>query len=228
MAVYQLTDKLLFPPAELAERDGLLAIGGDLSPERLLLAYSSGIFPWFSEGDPILWWAPSPRLVIFPDEFRVSRRLARIVRQQKFSVSLDRAFDRVITACATIAERSRKGTWITGEMIDAYCRLHDLGFAHSVECWLDQELAGGLYGVSLGGVFFGESMFSRDANASKVALVSLVNRLLEWDFDLIDCQMKSAHLMQFGAREIPGNEFRKLLAKSLARPTKTGKWRSYQ
>jgi len=224
MSVYQLSDKLIFPPAELAEKDGLLAIGGDLSPERLLLAYSCGIFPWYSEGDPILWWSPSPRLVIFPDEFKIPKRLSRILRQNIFSVSVDKAFEKVISACATIGDRGRKGTWITSEMIEAYCQLHLMGFAHSVECWLGDELAGGLYGLSLGAVFFGESMFSSQTNGSKVALVSLVNKLLEWDFDLIDCQMKTPHLMQFGAREIPGSEFQKLLAKSISRPSKIGKW----
>ena len=205
MPVYQLTDKLIFPPAELAEEDGLLAIGGDLSPERLLLAYSSGIFPWFSEGDPILWWSPSPRLVIFPDEFIIPRRLSRLLRQKKFTVTMDKDFRQVITACATTDERQEKGTWITGDMLEAYCLLHDLGFAHSVECWQEDNLAGGLYGISLGGIFFGESMFSRQPNSSKIALLSLVKKLRQWDFDLIDCQMKTAHLMQFGAREIPGS-----------------------
>ena len=224
MPLYQLKDKLIFPPAELAGKDGLLAIGGDLSPERLLLAYSSGIFPWFSEGDPILWWAPSPRLVIFPDEFKIPKRLARLVRQKKFSVTMDTDFRGVIAACATSNGRKEKGTWITREMEAAYCLLHDMGYAHSVECWHDGKLAGGLYGISLGGFFFGESMFSREGNSSKVALVFLVKRLLAWDFDLIDCQMKTPHLIQLGAREIPGPEFQKLLAKSMARPTQAGKW----
>ena len=224
MPLYQLTDNLIFPPAELAESNGLLAVGGDLSPERLLLAYSSGIFPWFSEGDPILWWSPSPRLVIFPDEFKIPKRLARLLRQKKFSVTMDRDFRQVISACATIDGREKKGTWITRNMEAAYCRLHDMGYAHSVECWHDEKLAGGLYGISLGGFFFGESMFSRKANGSKVALVSLVKKLLAWDFDLIDCQMKTPHLVQLGAREIPGPEFQKLLAKSMALPTHRGKW----
>jgi leucyl/phenylalanyl-tRNA--protein transferase len=224
MPVYQLTDKLLFPPAELAETDGLLAIGGDLSPERLLLAYSQGIFPWFSEGDPILWWSPSPRLVIFPDEFIIPKRLSRLLRQRKFSITMDQAFSQVITACATLDKRLEKGTWITKDMKAAYCILHDMGYAHSVECWLDDKLAGGLYGIYLGGVFFGESMFSKESNSSKLALVYLVNKLQEWDFDLIDCQMKTEHLIQFGAREIPGPEFKKLLAKSLSRDSQIGKW----
>jgi leucyl/phenylalanyl-tRNA--protein transferase len=224
MPVYRLSDKLVFPPAGLAEKDGLLAIGGDLSPERLLLAYSNGIFPWFSAGDPILWWSPSPRLVIFPGEFKTPRRLLRLLNRKKFSVTMDRAFRQVIRACATTDSRQEKGTWITGDMIAAYSLLHDMGYAHSVECWQDGELAGGLYGLSLGGVFFGESMFSRQPNSSKAALVSLVKKLQGWDFDLIDCQMKTAHLMQFGAREIPGPEFQALLAKSIQRPMQTGKW----
>ena len=224
MPVYQLTEKLIFPPVELAENDGLLAIGGDLSPERLILAYSSGIFPWFSEGDPILWWSPSPRLVIFPDEFKIPKRLSRHIGQKKYAVSMDKAFQQVITACATTDKRKEKGTWITKDMIAAYRLLHDMGYAHSVECWLDDKLAGGLYGIYLGGIFFGESMFSSEPNSSKIALVALVKKLLEWDFDLIDCQMKTAHLMQFGAHEIPGPEFQKLLAKSMSRPTYKGKW----
>ena len=224
MPVYQLTDKLIFPPAALAEKDGLLAIGGDLSPERLLLAYSTGIFPWFSEGDPIIWWSPSPRLIIFPGEFKIPKRLSRLIRQKKFSITLDKAFRQVISTCATLDKRKEKGTWITRNMIEAYCQLHDMGYAHSVECWQEDTLAGGLYGISLGRVFFGESMFSRQPDSSKIALVSLVKKITEWDFDLIDCQMKTAHLMQFGAREIPGPEFQKLLAKSMSYPTQTGKW----
>ena len=224
MPVFQLTDKLIFPPPELAEKNGLLAIGGDLSPERLLLAYSNGIFPWYSEGDPILWWSPSPRLVIFPDEFKIPRRLSRLVRQDIFSVSIDQAFRQVITACASTDERHEKGTWITNDMLEAYCQFHDMGFAHSVECWHDDKLIGGLYGISLGGVFFGESMFIREPNSSKFALVHLMKKLQEWNFDLIDCQMRTEHLMQFGAREIPGNEFQEVLDKSIARPDKKGKW----
>jgi len=226
MTVYQLTEKLVFPPPELAEKDGLLAIGGDLSPERLLLAYSHGIFPWFSEGDPILWWSPSPRLVIFPDEFKIPRRLARQLRQHEFSVTMDKAFRDVIGACATVDRRREKGTWITGAMIAAYTLLHDMGYAHSVECWQDDELAGGLYGIAIGSAFFGESMFSRQSNASKIALVLLMKKLTEWDYDLVDCQMKTTHLMHFGARDIPSPEFRKLLAKSVSRPTQVGIWQS--
>jgi leucyl/phenylalanyl-tRNA--protein transferase len=224
MPVFQLSDKLIFPPVSFAEKDGLLAVGGDLSPERLLLAYRNGIFPWYSEGQPILWWSPSPRLVIFPNEFKIPGRLARLVRKRKSTLSMDRSFRQVINACATTGERKTKGTWITGEMIETYCQLHEMGFAHSVECWQAEQLAGGLYGIALGGVFFGESMFSCQPNSSKIALVSLVQKLQEWDFDLIDCQLRTAHLIQFGAREIPGREFQKILAKSMLRQTKSGKW----
>jgi len=224
MPVFQLTDKIIFPPPEMAEENGLLAIGGDLSPERLLLAYSNGIFPWYSEGEPILWWSPSPRLVIFPDEFKMPKRLSRLMRQKTFSVTMDSAFRQVITSCANVDQRREKGTWITQDMVEAYCLLHELGFAHSVECWQNKKLVGGLYGVSLGGIFFGESMFSSAPNSSKIALASLVKKLLEKDFDLIDCQMKTEHLIQFGAREIPGPEFEKLLAKSMSSSIQTGKW----
>jgi leucyl/phenylalanyl-tRNA--protein transferase len=227
MPVFQLTDKLIFPPPELAEENGLLAIGGDLSPERLLLAYRTGIFPWYSEGEPILWWSPSPRLVIFPDEFRTPKRLSRFLRRETYSITIDHAFRQVITACSSTGERRAKGTWITNEMIDAYCRLHDMGFAHSIECWHGDELVGGLYGIALGGIFFGESMFSSRPDSSKTALVHLMKKLREWDFDLIDCQMRTEHLLQFGAREIPGEEFRKLLNRSMSRPDSEGSWQQY-
>ena len=224
MPVFQLTDKLTFPPAELAEKNGLLAIGGDLSPERLILAYRNGIFPWYSEGDPILWWSPAPRLVIFPDEFKIPKRLSRQIRRKDFTVTMDLEFRKVITACAKTDNRLEKGTWITNEMLEAYCILHNMGYAHSVECWHEEELAGGLYGISLGKIFFGESMFSKRSNSSKIALVHLVHKLQDWNFDLIDCQMKTAHLMQFGAREIPGVHFQKLLEKNISYPDQTGKW----
>ncbi len=215
MPVFQLTEKISFPPPELAEENGLLAVGGDLSTKRLLLAYSKGIFPWYSAGEPILWWCPSPRLVIFPDEFKVPKRLARFIKQQKYEVTMDQAFQQVITACASAADRQEKGTWIDDDMIEAYSHLHEMGYAHSVECWMDDELVGGLYGIALGKIFFGESMFSRQSNASKIAFVSLAEKLMEKDFDLIDCQLKTEHLMQFGAREIPGAKFQELLAKSV-------------
>ena len=223
MPVFQLTEKIIFPPPELAEENGLLAIGGDLSAKRLLLAYSKGIFPWYSAGEPILWWSPSPRLVIIPNEFKVPSRLSRFIKQQKYKVTMDQAFHQVIMACANAANRQEKGTWIDDDMIEAYTLLHEMGYAHSVECWMDDELVGGLYGIALGKIFFGESMFSRQSNASKVAFVYLAEKLLERDFDLIDCQLKTEHLMQFGAREIPGAEFQDLLAKSVDF-TNRGKW----
>ena len=227
MPVFQLTNKLIFPSAELAEDNGLLAVGGDLSPERLLLAYRNGIFPWYSEGDPILWWSPSPRLVIFPADFKIPKRLSRLMRQEKFSITIDHAFRQVIAACASTDKRREKGTWITNDMLVAYCQLHDKGYAHSIECWLDDELAGGLYGISLGGIFFGESMFSVQPNSSKIALVHLLKKMQEWDFDLLDCQMKTEHLMQFGAKEIPGNEFQEILAISIESTGHKGKWQPF-
>jgi leucyl/phenylalanyl-tRNA--protein transferase len=223
MPVFQLTEKIIFPPPELAEENGLLAVGGDLSAKRLLLAYSKGIFPWYSAGEPILWWSPSPRLVIIPDEFKVPSRLSRFIKQKKYKVTMDHAFQQVITGCASAADRQHKGTWIDDDMIEAYTLLHEIGYAHSVECWMDDELVGGLYGIALGKIFFGESMFSRQSNASKVAFVYLAEKLLERGFDLIDCQLKTEHLMQFGAREIPGSEFQDLLVRSVTLETR-GKW----
>lgn len=223
MPVFQLTEKIIFPPPELAEENGLLAVGGDLSAKRLLLAYSKGIFPWYSAGEPILWWSPSPRLVIIPDEFKVPSRLSRFIKQKKYKVTMDHAFQQVISGCASAADRQDKGTWIDDDMIEAYTLLHEMGYAHSVECWMDDELVGGLYGIALGKIFFGESMFSRQSNASKVAFVYLAEKLLERGFDLIDCQLKTEHLMQFGAREIPGVEFQDLLVRSVTLETR-GKW----
>lgn len=206
MPVYQLIDQPVFPPPELAEPGGLLAVGGDLSPQRLLLAYSMGIFPWFNEQDPILWWSPDPRCIFEPAELKVSRSLAKVLRQGGFTVTFDRAFAGVIDACAEL-RRHGEGTWITAEMRQAYCRLHQMGYAHSVEAWRAGELAGGLYGVCLGRCFFGESMFHRVADASKVALVTLARHLQAQDFELIDCQLPSPHLASLGAREIPREEF---------------------
>jgi len=224
MPVFQLADALIFPPPELAREDGLLAVGGDLSPERLLLAYRHGIFPWYSPGEPLLWWAPDPRLVLFPAELLLSRRLARTVRQHRFRVTFDQDFPAVIEACAGPRRPEVQGTWIDPEMRNAYIRLHQLGYAHSVECWRQDALAGGLYGVSLGGVFFGESMFSRERDGSKVALVHLVELLTRWKFDLIDCQLPTAHLKSLGAREIAGADFYHLLQGSLSKDDRRGTW----
>lgn len=224
MPVYRLIDEVIFPPPERAGPDGLLAVGGDLSSERLLLAYKLGIFPWYSEGQPILWWSPDPRLVLEPDEFHISRRLGRILKQGTFKVTFDRAFASVIRACASVPREGQDGTWITPEMQRAYIRLHEEGFAHSVESWLDGELAGGIYGVSLGKCFFGESMFSCESNASKVALAALVERLKAWGFPMLDAQVTTHHLLSLGAKEIPRPVFLKRLREALSFPTVQGKW----
>lgn len=191
----------------MATEDGLLAVGGDLSVDRLLLAYRSGIFPWYAEGDPILWWSPDPRLVLFLDELNISRSLKKTLRQGVFQITMDAAFEQVISACANTRLENGTGTWITEEMKNAYCRLHELGYAHSVEAWRDGQLAGGLYGVSLGSAFFGESMFSQATNASKVCLAHLVQYLQTHGFAFIDCQVATDHLQRMGARNIPRKAF---------------------
>jgi leucyl/phenylalanyl-tRNA--protein transferase len=197
-----------FPPAEQALENppGLLAAGGDLSPARLVNAYRHGIFPWYSENQPILWWSPAPRCVLYPRDVHVSRRLRRRYNQGSYSLTADRAFSDVIEACAG-PRRDHDGTWITDEMEAAYIRLHELGIAHSVEVWLDDELAGGIYGLALGRVFFGESMFSKYEDASKIALVALCKQLRQWEFTLLDCQISNPHLSSMGAVEIPRVEF---------------------
>jgi len=225
MPVYQLTNNILFPPAEITDHpDGLLAVGGDLRPERILLAYRKGIFPWYSEGGPILWWSPEPRLILEPDRLHISKSLAKILKKGTFQVSFDTAFHRVIQFCALVARKEGEGTWITLEMREAYCKLHEMGYAHSVEIWIDKRLAGGLYGLSLGRVFFGESMFSRISNASKIAIVYLVKLMKKWEFEFIDCQISTEHLIRLGAREIPRNEFLLRLDEALQFPTKRGPW----
>lgn len=224
MPVFQLSDDLIFPPPELAEPDGLLAIGGDLSVKRLLLAYSNGIFPWYSEDSPILWWALNPRMVLFPDQFKRSKSLQQSIKKHKFSFSCDRAFEQVIAQCAKIKRKDASGTWITHDMIDAYIALHKAGYAHSVETWNDGQLAGGLYGLSLGRVFFGESMFFIQRDASKAALSFLTEKLTEWQFDLIDVQQETNHLRHLGAITIPLERYLAILKKSLQLPTIKGKW----
>jgi leucyl/phenylalanyl-tRNA---protein transferase len=211
MPIFQLNDAPVFPDPTLAEKNGLLAIGGDLSVERLLAAYSMGIFPWYSEGELPLWWFTSPRLVLFPEEFNVSKRLARTLRNTDFRITFDTEFELIINSCADTRTIQGEGTWISEEMKEAYIRLHLAGHAHSVECWLDGELAGGLYGVTLGNIFFGESMFTRINNGSKAALAALVKYLKQQGIAVIDCQMTTDHLLKFGAREISGAEFRHLL-----------------
>ena len=224
MPVFRLSDDIEFPPAQFARDDGLLAVGGDLSEERILLAYRMGIFPWFSEDAPFLWWSPDPRLVLFPNEINISRSLKKLIRKNKFEVTLDTAFREVITSCAEIRLDNGDETWICNEMVDAYCRLHASGYAHSVEAWHNGRLVGGLYGVSLGRCFFGESMFAYEPNASKVAFAKLVTYLAEQDYDLIDCQVTTDHLLRFGAREISKAEFLMLLENSLKKPTRKGEW----
>jgi len=219
-------ESLDFPPPERAGEGGLLAIGGDLRPERLLAAYRHGVFPWpWYEHQPMLWWCPDPRFVLYPTELRVSRSLAQRLRSDRFDVRLDTAFAAVVESCATTPRREGPGTWITPAMHDAYVRLHELGYAHSVESWRDGELCGGLYGVALGGVFFGESMFHRAADASKVAFVTLVRQLHTWGFRLIDCQLETAHLASLGARAVPRALFLSQLESALALPSRPGPWR---
>jgi leucyl/phenylalanyl-tRNA---protein transferase len=214
-----------FPPVSKALKspNGLLCAGGDLAPERLIEAYSRGIFPWFSEGDPILWWSPDPRMVLFPDELKVSKSLRKKVDREIYETRVDTAFRDVIEACAAPRD-GQAGTWIVPEMIDAYTRLHERGLAHSVESWQAGELVGGLYGVSLGPVFFGESMFARVPDASKVALVKLVERLKARDCRVIDCQQATAHLARLGAREIPRKAFAQLVQESIQYPPTGERW----
>ena len=225
MPVFWLSQKLTFPPPHLATPEGLLAAGGDLSRERLLLAYRQGIFPWFSNGEPILWWSPNPRLVIYPPRLHVSRSLKRTLKRGAYRVTADEAFARVIHHCARVPRRQGAGTWITPAMEAAYCDLHACGVAHSVEVWHQDQLAGGLYGLSLGAAFFGESMFSRRRDASKVALAVLAGQLCSWEFDLIDCQVTTDHLVSLGAEEIPRRRFLDELRQALRKTTRRGVWR---
>lgn len=223
MPVYRLPEEPLFPPVERAAKSGLLAVGGDLKPERVLAAYREGIFPWYSEGEPLLWWSPDPRFVLFPRELRVSRSMRQFLKKQPYRITFDQAFRSVIAACRK-PRPGRDDTWITQEMQEAYIVLHDLGYAHSVEVWQEDALVGGLYGVSLGRAFFGESMFSARANASKAALIALVSDRADLAFDLIDCQVETTHLGSLGARLIPRSEFKALLEESLRHETFRGNW----
>jgi len=213
MPVYQLSEDPIFPPPHLASKSGLLAVGGDLSRIRLLRAYSMGIFPWYSEGEPILWWSPDPRLVLYPDEFKVSRSLAKTIKKGIFKVTMDHAFKAVISQCAQVRLENDDGTWIVDDMVAAYCDLHAAGFAHSVEAWYDNDLAGGLY-----------SMFTRVTNASKVSLAALVDYLQARSFAFIDCQIATGHLISLGAREIARARYIKELVDALQYPTLQGPW----
>jgi leucyl/phenylalanyl-tRNA--protein transferase len=225
MPIFRLLDEAVFPPPDYADPSGLIAVGGDLSSERLLEAYRLGIFPWYSEDQPILWWSPDPRFVLELEDFHVSRSLHKTLRKRIFQVTLDRAFEEVITACAAVPREGQNGTWITPEMQEAYIHLYGLGYAHSVETWLEGDLVGGLYGVSLGKGFFGESMFHRKTDASKVALTVLVEKLKSWKFHFIDAQMSTDHMKSLGAKEVSRRIFLKQLRSALRHPTKRGKWR---
>jgi leucyl/phenylalanyl-tRNA---protein transferase len=221
-----LTSDLTFPPPEraLIEPNGLLAVGGDLSCNRLIQAYSKGIFPWFNEDEPILWWSPDPRMVLFPAELKISRSLRKALQKHNYQVVADRSFEQVIAGCAE-PRRNQRGTWINSGMIKAYRELHRMGHAHSVETWIDGKLSGGLYGVALGRAFFGESMFSRTTDASKIAFVHLVKQLARWHFGIIDCQMKTAHLASFGAHEIPRTQFTRIIEELIHYRGVEGMWR---
>jgi leucyl/phenylalanyl-tRNA---protein transferase len=214
---------LAFPPPSLADPSGLLAAGGDLEPDRLLLAYRSGIFPWYSRG-PILWWSPDPRYVLFSAELTVGRSLAKRIRQQRYRITLDRSFEAVVDACARVPRPGQRGTWITPEMRRAYLHLHELGHAHSVEAWEDDRLVGGLYGVAVGRLYAGESMFAHAPDASKVAFVHLVRQLTIWGFPLVDCQVHTEHLERFGARAIPRDEYLQRCRSLADEPGRDGPW----
>lgn len=217
--------RALFPPVDQASPEGLLAIGGDLASERLLEAYRRGIFPWYSAGQPILWWSPDPRAVLWPERLKISRSLNKTLRRGDFQTSFDLDFTSVIGHCAAPRRNDPDGlTWITPEMIDAYVHLHHMGYAHSVESWHEGRLVGGLYGIALGRGFFGESMFSLVSDASKVALVALVERLRRWNFHFIDCQLPSPHIMSLGAEAVPRSRFLRALSHALEQPEPAGAW----
>ena len=224
MPIFRLVDEPIFPPPDYADPSGLLAVGGDLSKERLLEAYRLGIFPWYSDDQPILWWSPDPRLVLDLKDFGISRSLRKTLKKGVFQVTFDHAFEQVIQACAVVPREAQNGTWITEEMQEAYINLHGLGYAHSVESWFGEKLAGGLYGVSLGKAFFGESMFHLKTDASKVALATLVEKLKSWDFHFIDSQMTTEHMVRLGAKELPRRIFLKRLQSALRHPTRRGRW----
>jgi leucyl/phenylalanyl-tRNA--protein transferase len=210
-----LNDKLVFPPVEMATPEGIIAIGGDLGTERLLLAYRSGIFPWYNQDEPIVWWSPDPRFVLFPDKLRVTKSMQSVLNNGSFRFTINRAFSKVLQNCKTITRQGQEGTWITPAIEQAYTELHELGYAHSAEAWMNGELVGGLYGIRLGNVFFGESMFSKVSNASKFAFINYVHQLQKEKVTLIDCQVYTAHLESLGAKMIERNRFMALLAENL-------------
>lgn len=224
MPIYQLPKEPLFPHPSEAVNDGLLAVGGDLSPQRLIAAYASGIFPWYGDDDPILWWSPDPRLVLFPEKFKVSKSLKQTIKKSHFDIRIDFAFEEVINSCKKIPRKEQDGTWITNEMKEAYMKMHELGLAHSIETWEGNKLVGGLYGLSLGNIFFGESMFHKRTDASKVAFYYLSRLALNWNFSVIDCQVTNPHLISLGAEEIPRDNFLDILSESTEKETRQGKW----
>ena len=213
--MFVLTEAIFFPPVTMADADGMLAVGGDLSTERLLLAYKSGIFPWYNEDEPICWWCPNPRFVLLPKDLRVTKSMQTVLNNGSFKFTINKAFDKVITHCKTINRKNQEGTWIQPEVIEAYAKLHRLGFAISAEAWKNGELVGGLYGVLLGNIFFGESMFSKESNASKFAFVNFVKHLQKQNIKLIDCQIYTAHLQSLGAKMIDRTLFCEILAKEI-------------
>ena len=224
MSVYWLNKHIIFPPVDEADHDGLLAIGGDLTPRRLIAAYAQGIFPWYNE-DPILWFSPNPRCILLPDDVHISKSLTRTLKKQQYEIRFDTSFDAVIRACGEAPRPGQDGTWITEEMLDAYGELFRLGYAHSIEAWEDDQLVGGLYGVSLGAAFFGESMFAIRPDASKVAFATLVAQLRRWHFRFIDCQVHTPHLERFGAKMWPRQEFLSALHLAIREPTRRGPWK---
>jgi len=224
MSVFLLENDIFFPHASMAQEDGLLAIGGDLSPERIIEAYKNGIFPWYSEDYPIMWWSPNPRMVMFPKEFKRAKSLKRLVNKEIFEIKFDTNFKNVIIQCAEVDRGNQDGTWITQDMIASYIKLHELGIAHSVETYHEGQLVGGLYGLAIGKVFFGESMFHKKTDASKVAFWYLVEKLLEWDFDIIDAQQQTDHFESLGGKAIHRKKFLTLLKLSVEKPQKFKNW----
>jgi leucyl/phenylalanyl-tRNA---protein transferase len=224
--MYWLTNELSFPHPQNASSDGLLAVGGDLSVERLLLAYESGIFPWYNKEEPILWWSPDPRFILKPSEIKISKSMRQIIRKKKFNVTFNQCFENIIINCSIVPRNGQSGTWLTDEMIDAYIQLHKLGYAHSVETWQDGKLVGGLYGLSLGKCFFGESMFAKVSNASKVSLIHLAESLNDWNFNIIDCQAHTNHLASLGAKFISRIEFLNYLQINKREPVLNKCWDS--
>ncbi|TAE46530.1 MAG: leucyl/phenylalanyl-tRNA--protein transferase [Cytophagales bacterium] len=219
---YYLDEELYFPPVNTADKQGIVAIGGDLSIKRLLMAYHLGIFPWFSEGEPILWWSPNPRFVLYPEKIKISKSMRPILKNNRFKITFDKDFRAVIGHCKNTFREGQDGTWISDEMLERYCELHQLGFAHSVEVWQDDVIVGGLYGLALGNCFFGESMFAHVSNASKAGFITLVKKLVEKKFQLIDCQTYTEHLESLGAEHITRNQFVKQLEECLEKPTLQG------